>query len=286
MKHRVDYHIHTNYSDGSMSPIEIVKKYKQEEYDIIAITDHDTVDGVREAMIAGEALGLPVIAGIEFSTVYNDQTVINEIAGETGDTVTSIEMHLLGYKIDISNDKLTEKLKDIRMKRQDRNDKLFKVLADMGYELTFSEVARDKRGNYIGKPDFGRAMAKRGYISTPDEIFAPGKYLESPEAKAVKKQMIDTEEAISLILEAGGIPVLAHPIQITALGKPGSEQFYDNLDKLLYKLKKEGLKGIECYHPDHNEENVLRFIELAEKYHLHITKGSDYHGTDFVKKQK
>ncbi|MCI9596947.1 MAG: PHP domain-containing protein [Firmicutes bacterium] len=265
MESKVDFHIHTWFSDGAVSPTEIVKQAKALGYDTIAITDHDGIDGVKEALIAGETADLQVIAGIELATKTKEGT----------------GLHILGYHIDIENQRLTETLKELRQKRETRNEKLLAVLAEMGCPLTTEELILRPGQSFIGKPIIARAMVKKGYIKAPKEAFAPGKFLESPKAKAVKKEKLDAEEAIGLIRAAGGIAVLAHPIQIRGVGEPGSEVFYQQVDQLVGRLRKAGLGGLECFHRDHSCEQALRFVEIAEKYHLHITRGSDFHGSRF-----
>ncbi len=270
MSNKVDYHLHTYYSDGSMSPTEIVKRAKDLEYTEIAITDHDGIDGVKEAQIAGKALEISVISGIELATEY-----------ESEEFDEKIDMHILGYRIDIKNKELNTELEKIKEKRKKRNDKLLKVLKDMGYELSMEDLQLEEEQEYIGKPVIARALVRRGYIKSAKEAFEPSQFLEASQAKAVKKEKISSEYAIQLIKTAGGTAVLAHPMKIKKIGERGTAEFYNNLDALLRILKKAGMKGIECFHPAHKEEESLHLVELAEKYHLHITEGSDYHGPDF-----
>lgn len=265
MSYKVDFHIHSYFSDGTMKPTDIVRFYHENEYDMISITDHDGIDGLNEAIIAGEALKISVIPGIEFSVSEKDE----------------IELHLLGYYFDVYNQNLNEKLKDINENRNDRNVRLLKVLHDMGYELTLEDLMQRPNQKYIGKPNFAMALKKRGYINNLNEAFMPGKFLESPEVKAVKKDKISVYEAIKLIKDAGGISVLAHPMKIHGIGKPKCNEYFENLDVLIKRLKLGGLKGIECFHPSATEEDSLKLVCLAEKYHLHITEGSDFHGTEF-----
>lgn len=265
-ENKVDYHIHTTFSDGQMTPTGIVRQAKELEFDVIAITDHDNIDGLEEARIAGEAVGLKVIDGIEIGT----------------ETEKGNGIHLLGYGFDTSNSELHEFLDRLIMNRDVRNAKLLKVLEEMGYDIPHEDLEMDiSNPNFLGKPIIARAMIKNGYIKDEKEAFSE-KIFGSPRCKAVKKIKPRVEEAIKMINRVGGIPVMAHPIQIKGMGEPGSEEFYANLDRLLDHLKKEGLKGLECYHPDHNEEQALRFVAFAEKYHLHITRGTDFHGPDYI----
>lgn len=265
MEPKVDFHIHTWFSDGCISPTEVVKQAKAAGYDAVAITDHDGVDGVKEALIAGEALGLSVISGIELAT----------------ETEEGIGLHILGYYIDIENRRLTETLEDLLEKRRQRNEKLLSLLTETGYPLTEEELIMRPGQRFIGKPIIARAMVRKGYIRIPGDAFQDGKFLESPQARAIKKEKLKTNEAISLIKAAGGIAVLAHPIQIKGFGSPGSQGFYRQVEELTGELKSEGLGGMECFHPDHTPAQALQFVKIAEMHHLHITEGSDFHGEHF-----
>lgn len=265
MSYKVDFHVHSYYSDGTMKPTDLVREYKDREYDMISLTDHDGIDGVNEGIIAGDALKIKVVPGIELSTIYHNE----------------ISIHMLGYYFDIDNEKLNMKLKEIREERKTRNEKLLQVLNQMGYEINYDDLILRPKQTYIGKPNFALALAKKGYITNPKEAFVEGTFLESKEVKKIKKKKIDTVEAIELIKDAGGICVMAHPMKIEGLGDKGSDEFFMNLDQLVRNLKKAGLKGLECYHPSADEGNSLKLVALAEKYHLHITEGSDYHGPEF-----
>lgn len=264
--YKVDFHIHTNYSDGEATPVEIVKKAKELEYDMIAITDHDGIDGIKEALIAGEAAEIKVIPGIELAT----------------ETEEGIGLHILGYYFDHNDPDLNAALVELKERRDTRNRKLVQVFNEMGYDISMEELLKKQPSGFIGKPVIARLLAEKGYIGNYKEAFEDGRFLGSEEAKKVKKIKIKASEAIELIKGAGGIAVLAHPIQTRGVGEPGSEEFYKNMDSIIRKLKIQGLKGLECYHPDQDHDQTMRFIELAEKYHLHITRGSDFHGKDFA----
>ena len=119
---------------------------------------------------------------------------------------------------------------------------------------------------------------KKGYINKVSEAFEPGRFLEDPQLKEIKKYLIPAEEALTIIRDAGGIPVLAHPCKIRGIGRRGSEEFRDSFSQLLKRLRQAGLKGLECIYPDHTEEERLFFIDEAARLHLHITEGSDFHG--------
>lgn len=264
-EYKVDFHIHTSYSDGQATPVEIVKQAKELEYDMIAITDHDGVDGIKEALIAGETAELKVIPGIELAT----------------ETEEGIGLHILGYHIDVENRELAAVLKRLKKSRDDRNVKLIALLKEMGCDISMEDLQNVQPNGFIGKPVIARVLWKKGYIEEPAEAFRKGSLLGSDAARKIKKEKLPAAEAISLINGAGGIAVLAHPIQTRGVGVPGSEEFYDNMDDIIRKLKLCGLKGLECYHPDQDHEQTMRFVAIAEKYHLHITRGSDFHGKEF-----
>ncbi len=257
MSYKADFHIHSYYSDGIMKPTELVRMYKDKEYDVIALTDHDGVDGVPEAVIAGEALQIQVIPGVEIGCGYD--------FGEQ-----RLELHILGYYINIEDQKLKEYLGKLKENRQDRNQRLLKHLQDLGYDLTYEDLIERPGQTYIGKPNFARAMKKKEIA--PDnmwEIF-----------DQIEKQKRSAYETIEVIREAGGIAVLAHPMKLNKLKLDGDEQFWHNLEAVVSDLKKHGLKGMECYHPSASHDEALKLVVLAGKYHLHITEGSDFHGDE------
>lgn len=266
--YKVDYHIHTTYSDGEAEPADIVKQARELEYDRIAITDHDNVNGLEEARIAAKALDMVVIPGIEIAV----------------ETEKGTGLHMLGYEIDPSNGELTAFLEQLIRNREERNRQLFAVLTELGYPISEEDVEMGNN-SFIGKPNIVRALLRKGLIKSESEGYGP-KVLGSRECRSVKKVKPKAAEAIAVIRKAGGITVLAHPIQTRGIGRPGSEEFFAGIDEIIRELKLQGLKGLECYHPDQNEEESRRFVELAEKYHLHITRGSDFHGKDFSEAEK
>lgn len=258
----IDMHVHSMYSDGLLPPAELVKLYHENGYDLIALTDHDGVDGVKEAQNAGAAQGMTVLTGIEFGTLFHGK----------------IEFHLLGYDFDLENPVLRKELESIRSYRIQRNEKLMEYFRGKGYDISFDDMIRYSGQDYIGKPNFARALIRKGYCSSVKEAFDSKELLGSPEAMALKKKPVPTGDAVRWIREAGGIPVLAHPMETAGIGPAGTELFFENLDRILRELVSGGLQGIECFHPSATEEESLRLIRLAARYHLRITRGSDYHG--------
>jgi len=204
MEYKVDYHVHTWCSDGTMKPAEVVMKLHDNEFDIVAITDHDVVDGIEEAKIAGEALKMMIVPGIELATKLDEK-----------------ELHILGYNIDVENDELLDMLDEIKEYRDERNEKLIAVFNEMGYEINEADLKTRRKQTFIGKPHFARAFVKKGYVKEYSEAFESGKFLESPKAKAVEKKMIDTQKAIDVLKAAGGMAVLAHPMKIKNIGERG-----------------------------------------------------------------
>lgn len=275
MSYVVDYHIHSHYSDGTMSPVELVKKYKEDEYDIISITDHDGIDGLKEAAIAGESLDIKVVPGVELSTEHRFAPV-NAAEEET----LAVELHILGYDFDVENAALLEKLAELKRFRKERNRRLVETLGEMGYPVDLEALEKQSKGGYVGKPNIARALVRDGYIEKVSDAWAPGKLFESDAVKAIRKEKLSSKEAIRLLSEAGGKAVLAHPAKIRGMGERGSDEFWRNMDILIRDLKKAGLKGVECYHPNHSEEEAWKLFQIAAKYHLHVTEGSDFHGKE------
>lgn len=256
-----DYHMHSNFSDGALSPAELVKRAKETGLEIMALTDHDGVGGIAEAKEAGEKLGVRVVGGIEFAVR----------------TKEGVGFHLLGYDFDTKNTKFLEMVELTRQYRAQRNRELIKVLCNMGFEMTLEEVIAAGGKNYAGKPNMARVMMQKGYISEWREAFSE-KTFESPQVKSIKRKKPEAGEVLDVIIGAGGIPVVAHPGKIKRLGERGTAEFYSNAEKLITQLKNRGLMGIECFHPDHTKDDEEFFTDLAKRLGLAITKGSDFHG--------
>ena len=261
MSYKCDLHVHSWYSDGTMSPQAIVDKYAAEEYALIAVTDHETTAGIKEAQEAGKKAELRVISGLELPTDYQ-----------------GLELHVLGYYFDPEDKNLGETLDFLAQKRKERNARLLQALNDKGYDLDWEDLYQREGQVYIGKPNFARALVKKGYIETLAQAFAPGKFLEDADIKAIKKYKLKTEEAIDLIRGAGGLAVLAHPCKIKGLGERESAEFKENFRRLLAALKELGLKGLECIYPKNSEAEKFFFVGEAARLHLHVTEGSDFHG--------
>lgn len=273
-KEKTDLHLHSYFSDGTMSPAALVERAVSLGQEKVAITDHDGADGVREALEAGKRFGIEVVPGIEFSTVTDD----------------GIRIHMLGYDFDIEDRRMSLVLDSLKKIRKERNVKLLKVLNDMGYDISAEELEPKDGRTYVGKPDIAIVMAHKGYIDDSNDAFEPDGVFSTPQVKAIRKSEIDTFDAMRLIHITGGKAVLAHPGKLKRLKKPGdpsqtaekgTEDFYQAVEALVERLiDKGGLDGIECRHTDHTEEDCRRFRQIAEKYGLIMTQGSDYHGPE------
>ena len=196
--YKCDYHMHSKYSDGKLSPGQLVSRYKNEEYDIIALTDLLSIDGIKEFLAACEAVKVRGIAGVELPTDFCFNGKDHEI-------------HILGYNFDPESELITSTLKDLRSGIRHR---------------------------------------------------------------------LETSEAIGIISEAGGQAFMAHPVRIDSLEGRGTEAFWKEFEEILKELRKKGLKGLECIYPEHTEEEEYRFIQLAGKYHLHVSSGTGFTGDE------
>lgn len=251
MEKFIDLHTHSTASDGSMSPKELVRHAKATGLSAIALTDHDTIAGVEEAVKEGLSIGLEVIAGVEISVDYKP------------------EMHILGYFFNNSSENLNETLKKLRENRSERNPKIIQKLNELGFNLTIEEVQAEAKGSVVGRPHIAKVLVKKGYVRSMEEAF--DRFLASGRAAYFKKDKLSPEEGIHEILNGGGVPVLAHPI---FLGLKLKE-----LDELLGNLKKAGLKGIEALYVENTTDDTGNLLRLALKHNLLVTGGSDFHGS-------
>lgn len=247
----VDLHVHTTASDGTLSPREVVQRAKEGGLKAIAITDHDTVQGIAEAVCEGIRQGIEVVPGVELSVDWSRGT-----------------FHILGYYIDPEDLKLRETLAIVQKAREERNCKMLDRLKQLGFELMMEEVTAFSKDGQICRPHFALAMVKRGYVASVEEAFE--KYLKKGGPAYVEKFKLKPREAVRVILEAGGLPVLAHPYTLEV----GEEE----LKAIVEELKAVGLQGIEVYYPDHTPEQVALYRRIAEEFDLSPTGGTDFHG--------
>jgi predicted metal-dependent phosphoesterase TrpH len=249
----IDLHTHTTYSDGSQSPTDLVKEAAGLGLSAVAVTDHDTVDGLAEALEAGERYGIEVVPGIEINLEH--------------DRVT---MDMLGYFLaGMPTAELQQELAELRTYRAERNARMLERLAELGLPLDEDDLAAAAENGAVGRPHIGEAMVRRGYVSSISEAFEL--YLRRGAPAWVDRRRLALGRALKLLRASGALPVLAHPgiIRADAAG----------LNHIVRDAARGGMAGIECYYPLHDEETVARCLGLARKYALVPTGGSDYHGT-------
>jgi predicted metal-dependent phosphoesterase TrpH len=247
---RIDLHLHTAASDGRFSPEEIVRKAAGLDLSTIAICDHDTVDGIAPALEAAKAFPmLKVIPGVEVSTLAPGN-----------------EVHVLGYFIDFADPDLKTALDGLLNSRLERAEAIINKLKELGIDIDWQRVRELASGGSIGRPHIARAMLEKRYIASFKEAF--DKYIGLGGPAYVERHKITPSEAVALITQASGLPVLAHPLTV------------NEPEAMIAALKKAGLVGMEVYYNDYDEAKRDNLARLAKKYNLIATGGSDYHGMD------
>lgn len=249
---KVDLHLHSSISDGVLSPAGLVEKAAGLGLTAIALTDHDNVDGIAPAIKAAARFStLTFIPGIEISSDIKDG-----------------EVHILGYFIDHTNPDFLKRLDEMRISRITRARKMIEKLARLGVRVEWERVQQVAGDGSVGRPHIAQALLEKGLISTIQEAFT--RYLAFNGPAYVHRDKLTPEEAIELIINAGGTAVLAHP-----LTKASS-----NPEPLVQRLVKAGLAGLEAHYKEYPQEDREMLIRLADKYGLITTGGSDYHGLD------
>ncbi|MBO7745007.1 PHP domain-containing protein [Paenibacillus sp. MWE-103] len=251
MSGRADLHTHTTASDGLHRPADNVARAKANGLAAVAITDHDTVDGIAEALEAGERLGVTVVPGVEISTVAE-----------------GIDVHVLGYYMDWNDAGWRTKLSRLLTFREQRNELIIGKLAELGLSVAWDEVeaeakAHGKDGGSMGRPHIAAVLVKKGYVGTMQEAF--DRYLGQDGAAYANPPRLHPFEALAWIREAGGTSVIAHP------------GLYHN-DALVEAIIAQGAQGIEVFHPDHDAAAETRYLAMAKRHGLIATGGSDFHG--------
>lgn len=250
-KEQIDLHVHSNRSDGTLSPAELVDYALQKGLKAIALTDHDTVDGLDEIMAYAKDKPLEVIPGIEYSTEYHKRDV-----------------HIVGLFIDYKAPVFTEYLERFQQSRVNRNYKLCANLQRAGMDITYEALLEAFPDSVITRAHYAAFLLEKGYVNSRNEAF--DRYLGDHTPYFVHREKITPQEVIAVTKKAGGIPILAHP----TLYKLGREQ----LEQLVSTLKDVGLMGIETMYSTYNSAEERRIKELAKKYYLLESGGSDFHG--------
>jgi predicted metal-dependent phosphoesterase TrpH len=241
----VDLHTHSTASDGSRAPADVVRAARESGLSAIALTDHDTIAGLSEAMDAGRAAGVRVVPGVELSAVEGQD-----------------ETHLLGLHLRDAAP-IERRLDELRLMRRSRGEAIVRRLNELGVRISFDDVLAEAAGAALGRPHIARALVNEGWATDIRDAF--DRYLGNGRPACVPKERLAIREAIGIIHGAGGIAVLAHP------GQSGTR-------KRIESLVAEGLDGVEVRHPSHSSEDAARLSALVDYFGLVPSGGSDWHG--------
>jgi 3',5'-nucleoside bisphosphate phosphatase len=248
---RIDLHLHTTYSDGSLRPTEVLALAQIAGVTALAITDHDIVDGLPEAIDAGTRLGIEVLPGVEISSFDGKS-----------------ELHILGYCLNWHDETLLKRLASLRASRHLRNPFIIERLQALGLELTYDEVRTLAGTESVGRPHIARLLMEKGYVTSAKDAF--DRYLAEGRPGYVARELPTPADAIAWIRDAQGVAVLAHPTWV--------KESNDALPAFVRTLKNNGLGGIEVHYSTHTKQQTTRFLELSKQFDLLVTGGSDFHG--------
>ena len=249
----IDLHCHSTASDGTLPPAEVVRLAVESELSALALTDHDTIAGIAEAAAEAKRLSLDFLPGIEISAEFPHPGT----------------MHLLGYGVDPASPTLRDLTQTLLAGRDNRNPKIVEKLQSLGVSISMQEVEQEAGGKVVGRPHIAAILVRKGYVSSVKHAF--DKYLAPGGLAYFDKERLTPKQAIAMILDSGGVPVLAHPIQL----------HYENdaqLERIVKDLVDLGLAGIEVIHSDHDANLIEKYSALARQFGLLKTGGSDFHG--------
>lgn len=246
----IDLHVHSTASDGTLTPHQLVQRALKNKVAVFALTDHDSLDGIPEALFAA-GQDVVVIPGIEISLDVPQGT-----------------LHMLGYYVDPARGRLAQVITELKAARATRNMRMLEKLNALGVMLTWDQVVAESGGGQIGRVHFAQALKKQGWVATIPEAF--DRYLAKGKQAYIKKAILQPKEAIALIRESGGVSVIAHPFSLAMTLEP--------LGKYLDELVGYGLGGIEVYYPLHSKEQIAAYTALADARGLVKTGGTDFHG--------
>jgi predicted metal-dependent phosphoesterase TrpH len=252
---KIDLHTHTTYSDGTFTPSELVSLALERELTTLAVSDHDSTEGVPEAFMAAKGTGLEIVPATEFSTLYDGQAC-----------------HMLCYWMDLEDEEFQSELQRLREDRYDRGRRMVERLRELGYPVSFERVEEIAQGRNIVRPHVAQVLLELGVIESIDQAFTP-ELIGTGGRAYVEKHALDPLEALALIKRAGGVAVIAHP----GLWREG----LGVSDDLIEELAANGLDGIEAAHTDHTPEMEARYRALARRLGLVATGSSDCHGTRY-----
>jgi len=248
----IDLHCHSIFSDGSLTPEELVALAEQTGLTALALTDHDTTDGLERFMTAGEASPVKTIQGVELSAELGESS-----------------LHILGYGVDPETAALQEALIWVRGGRAERNFQMLEKLNALGYDLTHDDVRKHSADDLVGRPHFAAALIEKGHFKHKDKVFK--QLLGKNCAAYVDRRRLKPARCLEVIRSAGGVPVIAHPGQMKLTR--------NKLRRLIKKLKEQGLGGLEVWHPTHHPHQVKALERICEEFELIATGGTDFHGS-------
>lgn len=242
-----DLHIHTTFSDGEFSPDEVLQLANKRRINGIAITDHDTVNGIKPTLELGKKYrGLHIIPGIELGTLFEDE-----------------EVHILGYFVDYTSKTLIEATEMLKLNRIKRGIKIVEKLNYLGMELSYEIIKEFTKDGFIGRPHIAKALLEKGYVKSVEEAFK--RLLNRGKPAYVQRETLTLKETINLIHKVDGIAILAHP---------GLLKNKSIISKCIYY----GVDGLEAIHSKHDKKDVKVLLDIARANNMIVTGGSDFHG--------
>lgn len=245
----IDLHTHSTFSDGTFTPLQLVKYAEEKGLKAFAITDHDTTEGIKEAKSI--ETNVEVISGVEISTRYDKK-----------------EIHIVGLYVNENDADLNKQLKYYREKRVTRNFEILEKLNSLGVDITIDDVKESCTGDVISRAHIAKALVSKGFVGSYTEAF--DRYLGDNKCAYVPRETLNYEESMELITKAGGVPVLAHPL----LYKMSDT----NLENMMVKLRQKGLKAVEVYYSTHSNSDTQHVMAMANRVGLIYSGGSDFHG--------
>lgn len=250
MQRLIDLHVHTTASDGTYTPSNMVRLAKKAGLSAVAITDHDTVDGVDEAIMTANEIDMNLVPGVEISV------------GETDN------IHILGLFINHKNDDMFKIMRRLKRNRLERNKKMIELLQKQGFDITYEKVAVETGANNLGRMHIAKYIQKNGMVDDYRTVFR--QYIVEGQSAYAAREKLAEQDGINAILNSGGVPVLAH---INYFRKSDEE-----VEENVKRLKEKGLMGIEVYYSGYNRHTQELAFKLAKKYDLLKSGGSDFHG--------
>ncbi|MEJ5199811.1 MAG: PHP domain-containing protein [Anaerolineae bacterium] len=252
----VDLHCHTTASDGALTPVQLVQRASRLGLKVVAVTDHDSTDGVAPALDVAPRYGIEVIPGVEINT-----------------DVPGTEVHILGYFLDHTDPALNGELARLREGRIGRAKRMAEKLAEMGAPVRFERILEIAGEGAVGRPHVAQALLEAGHVTSFDQAFE--KYIGRDSPAYVERLKFSPAQACALIRRAGGVPVLAHPV---FFDRSGAIKAPFDLDVMLPELIAAGLMGLEVYYPGYDAVTTEYLMAVARRYQLLHTGGTDFHG--------